>query len=228
MEAALVTIGDEILAGDTVNTNAAWLGSELRDCGVTVERMTVVPDRVADIARVVNEYRAEYDAVVVTGGLGPTHDDVTMEAVAAAFGTELVTDEAALSWLRERGYPADDLAPGTAKLPARAELLRNPVGVAPGCVIDSVYVLPGVPEEMEAMFDRVCHAFDGETQHVETVETPESEKALLDRIATVRERFDVTLGSYPGETVRLRVRGPDPEAVTAAADWLRRHVDRPE
>jgi len=86
MRVALVSVGDELLTGDTVNTNAAWLGRELSDRGVAVERTTVVPDRTADIARVVNEYHAEYDAVVVTGGLGPTHDDVTIEGVAAAFG----------------------------------------------------------------------------------------------------------------------------------------------
>ncbi|PSQ33031.1 hypothetical protein BRD09_02155 [Halobacteriales archaeon SW_10_68_16] len=84
MRVALVCVGDELLAGDTVNTNATWLGSQLRDRGVDVERVTVVPDRIADIARVVNEYRADYDAVVVTGGLGPTHDDLTMEGVAGS------------------------------------------------------------------------------------------------------------------------------------------------
>src|SRR6056297_83961 len=103
MRVALVTVGDELLAGDTVNTNAAWLGTRLAEQGTTVERVTVVPDRLADIARVVNEYRAEYDAVVVTGGLGPTHDDVTMDAVAAAFGREVVESEEALAWLEEHG-----------------------------------------------------------------------------------------------------------------------------
>ncbi len=228
MRVALVTIGDEILAGDTVNTNGAWLGERLHDCGATVERMTVVPDRIADIARVVNEYRATYDAVVVTGGLGPTHDDVTMAAVAAAFGTDLTRSEAAVTGLRERGYTENDLAPGTAQIPERAEVIHNPEGVAPGCVIDSVYVLPGVPAEMKAMFDRVCQDFGGPTSHVEVIETAEAEKQLLDRIGGVRERFDVTLGSYPGETVRLKLEGTDPEEVAAAADWLRQRVDLPE
>src|SRR6056297_2293630 len=124
MRVALVTVGDELLAGDTVNTNAAWLGSRLAERGATVERVTVVPDRLADIARVVNEYRAEHDAVVVTGGLGPTHDDVTMDGVAAAFGREVVKSEAALEWIETHGgYTREDLVEGTAEIPAGARML---------------------------------------------------------------------------------------------------------
>jgi len=106
MDAAIVTVGDELLVGDTENTNATWLCGRLADRGVTVRRVTVVPDEVAEIARVVNEYYAEYDAVLVTGGLGPTHDDVTMEAVAAAFGRDLVANDQAADWLAERGGTA--------------------------------------------------------------------------------------------------------------------------
>ncbi len=161
MRVAIVTVGDELLVGDTVNTNAAWLGERLHERGVDVERVTTLPDRVADIARVVNEYRAEYDAVLVTGGVGPTHDDVTME-VAAAFGREVVESQEVLDWLEaEGGYAADDLAEGTAEIPRGARLLENPEGVAPGCVIGSVYVLPGVPTEMKAMFETVADDFAG-------------------------------------------------------------------
>ncbi len=227
MQVALVTVGDELLAGDTVNTNAAWLGRELHDRGVDVERVTVVPDRVADVARVVNEYRADYDAVVVTGGLGPTHDDVTMAGVAAAVGSELQESQAALDWLSEDGYARADLADGTADIPARAEMLENPEGVAPGCVVDGVYVLPGVPTEMKAMFELIADRFHGDPTYVETVVADEPESALVDRIATVRERFDVGVGSYPGESVRLKVKGPDQADVERAAAWLRDNVDSP-
>jgi len=226
MRVALITVGDEILSGDTVNTNAAWLGTQLTDSGATVERMTTLPDRVGDIARVVNEYRAEYDAVVVTGGLGPTHDDVTMAGVAAAFGTELAPDEQARHWLEtEGGYSGDDLAPATTHVPETAEFLPNPEGVAPGCTIGNVYVLPGPPREMEAMFDLVADEFGGDPRHVETVETPEPESQLLDRIRELRDRFDVVVGSYPGETVRLKIEGDDEAAVRRAADWLESRVE---
>ncbi|WP_135820095.1 competence/damage-inducible protein A [Halostella litorea] len=226
MNAAVVTVGDELLSGDTTNTNATWLCDRLDGRGVTVERVTVVPDREADIARVVNEYRAEYDAVLVTGGLGPTHDDVTMEAVAAALGRDVVEHEAALEWLAEHGgYTRDDLTEGTADLPRGARVLHNEVGVAPGCVVDSVYVLPGVPAEMEAMFERVADEFQGAEKHVTVVEADEPESALLSRVDDLRSRFDVTVGCYPGDYVRVKISGGDPEEVAAAADWIRERVE---
>jgi molybdenum cofactor synthesis domain-containing protein len=229
MLVGLVTVGDEILAGDTVNTNAAWLGQQLETRGVDVARVTVVPDDVGDIAQVVNEYRAAYDAVIVTGGLGPTHDDVTMEGVAAAFGTDVVEDEAALRWLEEEGgYTREDLAAETAHIPGKAEMLPNPDGVAPGCTIGNVYVLPGVPGEMKGMFEVVADEFDGNRRAVEVVEADEPESALIDRIAAVQDSFDVQIGSYPGETVRLKLQGTDSETVAEAAAWLRERVEAPE
>jgi len=226
MRVALVIVGDEILSGDTTNTNAAWLGQRLTDAGVSVERMTVVPDLVADIARVVNEFHAEYDAVIVTGGLGPTPDDVTMDGVAAAFGTEVGPDEEVRRWLiEEGGYSNEDLAPATTHIPERARPLPNPEGVAPGCVIENTHVLPGVPAEMKAMFELVDEAFTGDPAYVETVVTPEPESDLLDRITAAQEEFDVTVGSYPGENVRLKVQGPDRDQVEKAAAWLRERVE---
>jgi molybdenum cofactor synthesis domain-containing protein len=228
MEVALVTVGDELLAGDTVNTNAAWLGRELADRGVIVGRSTTVPDRVEDIAEVVDEYRRRYDAVIVTGGLGPTHDDLTMAAVAEAFGADLVENEAVLEWLEEHGgYSRHDLTEGTSHIPEGARPLHNEVGVAPGCVVGTVYVLPGVPAEMKAMFERVAEEFAGEATHVEFVEADEPESGLLDRFETLRERFDVKVGSYPGGTVRVKLEG-EREEVERAADWLRANVTAPE
>ncbi len=222
MNVALVTVGDELLVGDTVNTNAAWLGARLTERGVTVERVTVVGDSVAEIARVVNEHRAEYDAVVVTGGLGPTHDDVTIDGVAAALGRPLERNAEALDWLTEAGgYSHDDLVTGTADLPAGARPLHNAEGVAPGCVADGVYVLPGVPTEMKAMFETVEDEFAGEKRHVGVVVVDEPESSLIERFRELQERFDVTVGSYPGETVRVKIQSPDPDAVDEAAAWLR-------
>jgi molybdopterin-biosynthesis enzyme MoeA-like protein len=177
---------------------------------------------------VVNEYLAEYDAVLVTGGLGPTHDDLTMEAVGAALGRPVEPNAEALAWLEEHGgYASDDLAKGTADLPKGARPLHNEVGVAPGCVVDRVYVLPGVPSEMEAMFESVADEFSGEIQHVVSVEAAEPESSLLDRFEALREQFDVKVGSYPGEFVRVRLEGEEAEVERAAA-WLRERVDAPE
>ena len=227
MHVALVTVGDELLAGRTTNTNASWLCDRLSERGVTVERITTVPDRVGDIARLVNEYRAAYDAVIVTGGLGPTHDDVTMEGVAAALGRDLEDHDAALAWLEEDGYSREDLTEGTTELPAGARALHNEAGVAPGAVLDGVYVLPGVPQEMRTMFESIAQEFAGERTYREEVVADEPESALLDRIAQLRETFDVSVGSYPGESVRITIESTDEETATAAAAWLRERVDSP-
>jgi molybdenum cofactor synthesis domain-containing protein len=228
MRVAIVTVGDELLAGDTVNTNTAWLGRRLAERGVDVERSTTVPDRVADIVDVVTAYRDAYDAVLVTGGLGPTHDDLTMDAVAAAFDVPVEESEAALEWLAEDGYARADLAEGTADLPAGAEPLHNEAGVAPGCVIGNVFVLPGVPAEMEAMFESVADRFVGSETHVAFVTADEPESALIDRFARLRETFDVTVGSYPGEHVRVKLQGDEERVVQEAAAWLRDRVDAVE
>ena len=226
MDVALVTVGDELLAGDTVNTNAAWLGERLTERGASVERVVVVPDRVADIARVVNELRAEYDAVVVTGGLGPTHDDLTMEGVAAAVGVPVEEHDEAVAWITDHtDYQNADLVEGTTHLPKGSRMLPNRAGVAPGCVVENIYVLPGVPEEMEAMFESVADEFSGEYRHVRTVEADEPESALVERFATLREEFDVTVGSYPGDHVRVKLQSTDEEELERAAAWLRERVD---
>ncbi|ELY77105.1 competence/damage-inducible protein A [Natrinema gari] len=228
MNVAVVTVGDELLAGRTTNTNATWLCERLDDRGVAVERVTTVPDRVSDIARVVNEYRAEYDAVIVTGGLGPTHDDVTMAGVAAALGRSVEEHAVALAWLEEDGYTRDDLAAGTADLPAGARALHNEAGVAPGAALEGIYVLPGVPSEMQAMFESIVEEFTGTQTYRDAVVADEPESALLDRIADLRERFDVSVGSYPGESVRIELEGTDEATVAEAAAWLRERVDSPE
>jgi len=229
MRVALVSVGDELLAGDTVNTNAAWLARQLTGRGVAVERITAVPDRHEDIARVVNEFRAEYDAVLVTGGIGPTHDDVTMEAVAAAVGQPMEPSDRALEYIEtQRGYARGDLIDGTTEIPAGGEFIPNPKGVAPGCHVENIYVLPGVPEEMRGMFGEVADQFSGAVQHIERVTADEPESALLDRIEQLREQFNVTVGVYPGEHVRVKLSGPDSTTVESAASWLRERVEVPD
>ena len=221
MNVAIVTVGDELLAGETADTNSTWLATQLTDRGCTVTRITTLPDDIEVIAAVVNESRAANDAVVVTGGLGPTHDDRTMEAVGAAVGREIEHHPEAEAWLTDESeYSADDLDAGTTDLPAGARMLPNEVGVAPGAVIESIYVFPGVPNEMKAMFEGVASEFSGEPTYTDVVVVDEYESALLDRLAAVDQRFAVDVGSYPGEYVRVKFRGGDPDAVADAAAWF--------
>ncbi|MFB6165925.1 MAG: competence/damage-inducible protein A [Haloarculaceae archaeon] len=225
MQVALVTVGDELLAGDTVNTNASWLASELADRGVTVRRTLVVPDDVDAIAENVRAYADAYDAVIVTGGLGGTPDDVTMDGVAAAFDRELVVDELALADVAEKlaaiadDYPELNVdAEAEATLPAGARPLRNSAGLSPGCVLEGAYVLPGIPEEMKAMFETVADEFAGEAV-ARYAYTEQPEANLIEPLTDVQAQFDVTVGCYPNQQAghnRLKVTGEDESAVEAA------------
>jgi molybdenum cofactor synthesis domain-containing protein len=128
----------------------------LTERGATVEQAAIVRDRIDDIAAIISRFYERYDAVLSTGGLGPTHDDLTMDAVAQAFDREVQTSEEVVEWLETYdGYKGD--AADTTVLPANARVLHNEEGVAPGCVVESIYVFPGIPEEMKPMFESVAN-----------------------------------------------------------------------
>ena len=221
MDVAVVTVGDELLSGETENTNASWLARRLRERGVTVRRIVVIPDETSAIADTVSEMASRYDAVVVTGGIGPTHDDVTMEGVAAGFDIDVEEHPSVVAYFdTQTEYEREDLVDGTAALPVGARMIPNDVGVAPGAVVANVYVLPGMPEEMRAMFDRIADEFSGTPVSTAVVRTDCPESALVDLLRDVMDRFDVRVGSYPGDHVTVKIHSTDRQAVDAAADWL--------
>jgi molybdenum cofactor synthesis domain-containing protein len=225
MQVALVSVGDELLVGDTENTNASWLGARLAERGADVHRVVVVPDVEAAIAAEVQRLADQYDAVLVTGGIGPTHDDVTMDGVGAAFDREVGEHADAEAYLRDHDtYQFEDLTAGTTHLPEGARLLENPEGVAPGAVVENVYVLPGVPEEMKGMFESVADEFTGTASHVEFVHVDAPESSLVSALSALEERFDVTVGSYPGDSVRVKIQHEDETTATDAAEWFSDHV----
>ena len=239
MEVAILTVGDEVLAGDIANTNAQWLAARLTDSGATVDRILTIPDDRDRIAATIREWTTDVDAVIVTGGLGGTHDDVTADALADAFDRELVVDEAVRQDVIETVAAYRDLDPETvtaseldfdvdawAALPAGSRPLRNPVGLCPGCVLETVYAFPGVPAEMRALFEQVAAEFDGETIS-QIAYTPQPEGTMAEAIDDVRDQFDVTIGSYPAteRQNRLKVTGTDPATVDAALEWLADRVD---
>ena len=221
MRAAVINVGDEVLAGDTVNTNASWLCTRLSENGVSVERIVVAPDDIEAIAEEVGRLSKAYDSVVVTVGLGPTPDDVTAEGVARALDLSVkVTNETRKT---ADGYSGDVSEEETA-VPEGASLIPNIEGVVPGFVVENVFVLPGVPSEMKAVFGEIEDEFKGEEVSVTYVETDEPESELLGRIEEARNRFGVDIGSYPGDDgVRLKLMG-DEEAVKEARAWLSDHV----
>jgi molybdenum cofactor synthesis domain-containing protein len=237
MEVALLTVGDELLAGDTENTNATWLAGRLADNGVEVRRILVLPDDRTTIARRVRDYADTFDAVVVTGGVGGTPDDVTMEAVADAFGREMTVSDLALARVEERLAEIDGVVPeldldpeAEASVPAGGRPLLNTEGLAPGCVLENVYVLPGIPSEMKAMFGGVADEFAGESVS-QFLYTVEPEANVVPALEAVHERFDVVVGCYPDRDARhnrLKLTATDEAAVDEAAAWLLDAVDASE
>ena len=159
MLAVILTIGNEIVSGDVENTNAAWLGRRLERLGVKVVLSAAVPDELERIVSFVRREAPGVDHLIVTGGLGGTPDDITREALAAAFGVpqELVPELA--DDLRSRFHGDPDYAARWAALPQGSRPLENPLGGAPGFQIANTWVLPGLPREMEAMFDRYADEF---------------------------------------------------------------------
>ena len=225
--AAIITIGDELLSGDVVDTNAVWLAKRLERAGVHIELLATIPDDVERIAAFVRNASAEVDAVLVTGGLGGTPDDVTREGVAAAFevAQELVPEVAAL--LRER-FPHDpDYAARWAELPRGSRPLENPLGGAPGFVLGNVYVFPGLPAEMEAMFVAIEDEFRGDQpigSWRRSYRTTESR--IVGVLQQAGERHPtVRIGSYPsfdagGGEVEIVLKSTDAGALEAAVAWL--------
>jgi len=231
--AAIVTIGNELLSGDVENTNGSWLARRLEAVGADVRLIAVLPDEVEEIALFLREQSDRADLVIVTGGLGGTPDDVTREAVAAAFGVEQTeyADVAADLRARFRGDP--EYAARWAWLPAGSRPLANPLGGAPGFVVENVYVLPGLPAEMEAMYETLkeeLRAGPPIGSWRRNYRTTESQiVSILTQALVIYPQ--VRVGSYPsfganGPTVEVVLKSNDPDALEAAAAWLTQALEQ--
>ena len=200
--AAILVIGDEILSGRTKDRNIGYIAEYLARIGVEVREARVVPDVEDEIVAAVNALRGRYDYLFTTGGIGPTHDDITADAIAAAFGVTIDEDPRALAVMLER-YRDDELTPARrrmARIPAGADLIDNPVSKAPGFRLDNVIVMAGVPSVMQAMLDHAVKDVKGGAQlltaSVEAENLPEGRYGdALREIAAARP--EVSIGSYP-------------------------------
>ena len=224
--AAIVTIGNELVSGDVENTNASWLARRLAGLGVDVALIAVLPDEIDRVAAFVREQSGATDVVIVTGGLGGTPDDVTREAVAAAFGVGQVEQPEVAERLRARFTRDPDYAARWALLPEGSRPLEITNGGAPGFALGNVYVLPGLPAEMEAMFETIADEIrSGEPigSWRRTYRTTESRiVGVLVEIGVLHP--DVLVGSYPSfagvPEVEIVLKSSDPDALAAAAAWL--------
>jgi molybdenum cofactor synthesis domain-containing protein len=231
--AAILTIGNELVSGDVPNTNASWLSKRLAPLGVETRLLAAVPDEIETIAEFVRREAPRVDFLIVTGGLGGTPDDLTREALAFAFDApqEELPDIAAD--LRSRFTRAPEYAARWAMLPRGSRPLANPLGGAPGFAIENVYVLPGLPAEMEAMFDSVAEDFRrgspiGSWRRIYRTRESDITPALVE----AGERWPgVLVGSYPqfgpdGPVVEVVVKSGDPAELAAASAWLEEAIQR--
>jgi len=197
--AGILLIGNEILSGKIADANAVYLCRELRQLGVEVRRMAVIPDEVDVIAREVATFSHEYELVFTSGGVGPTHDDVTIAGVARAMGVPVVRAPVLVELLR--GYYKGNLNEARlrmAEVPEGAELVSADALVFPAVVMRNVYILPGVPEIFRQKFEALRERFRDEPFHLQNVFVRMSEGTLADFLNDLLREFpDLMLGSYP-------------------------------
>ncbi|MDX1975585.1 MAG: competence/damage-inducible protein A [Rickettsiales bacterium] len=199
--ACLIIIGNEILSGRTQDKNIAWLAHELNEAGVKLVEVRVIADSEAAIIATVNECRKQFTYLFTTGGIGPTHDDITSDAIAKAFGLPLALDPKAEAIL-EKHYGRENLNNARLKMahvPKGAALIPNPVSAAPGFQVDNVYVMAGVPSIMQAMFDHIRPSLKGGAKTLSrSLSAYVTEGAIADSLTALQQRHpEVEIGSYP-------------------------------
>lgn len=199
--AAILVIGDEILSGRTKDKNIGYIAEYLTAIGIDLSEVRVVPDVEARIVSALNALRADYDYVFTTGGIGPTHDDITADCIAKAFGVPIDVDPRAVAMLKERFSDAE-LTPARlrmARIPAGADLVPNAVSKAPGFRIGNVIVMAGVPSIMQSMLDAVAPSLStGRKMLSETIDAGLPEGAVAEPLGAIaRANPDTMIGSYP-------------------------------
>jgi len=234
--AAILIIGDEILSGRTQDKNMAWLAVQLNEIGVQLREARVVPDIEAEIVDAVNKLRAKYNYIFTTGGIGPTHDDITADSIAAAFGVDIDYHPEAMNILTRHyetsGIEFNEARKRMARIPDGATLIHNPVSKAPGFRIDNVFVMAGVPMIMQAMFAEIAPILQGGAKMLSrTIGAGLPEGRVAQKLGELQGVYpNVSMGSYPyfkqGEVgTNLVLRSTDPDALNAAFealfDWLK-------
>lgn len=225
--ASILTIGNELVSGDVSNTNSGWLARRLAPLGVEVRLMAALADEIDTVAAFVRAEAPRVDFLLVTGGLGGTPDDLTREAIAAGFGVPQEEVPEVAAELRAHFTRNPEYAARWALLPRGSRPLANPLGGAPGFVIENVYVLPGLPSEMEAMFASIEEEFRrGSPIQAWRRVYRTYESVIAATLAETAERWPgMLVGSYPsfsseGSTVEVVLKSSDADALAAASAWL--------
>ncbi len=199
--ASVVIIGNEILSGRTQDTNLAHIALQLNEWGVRVREARVVPDVLETVVAAVNEARAAFDYVFTTGGIGPTHDDITVDCIAAAFDVPVVMSDEIAAVIRRRPAPPHVMESRMrmARIPQGASLVRNPTGGPQGFRMDNVFVMAGIPAVMQAMLSTLGDQLEGgSVVHSRSVTAHLGESEIADGLEDIQRRYPhIDLGSYP-------------------------------
>ena len=234
--AAVLVIGDEILSGRTKDKNIGFIADYLTNAGIDLREVRIVPDVAAEIIAALNALRARYSYVFTTGGIGPTHDDITADAVAAAFGVEIDEDPRIIALLLERIKPEDlnEARRRMARIPRGAELVENKISKLPGFRIDNVIVMAGVPSIMQSMLEGVGPqlATGARTVSKTIAAGGIAEGTYAADLAQVAAAHPaLAIGSYPSVVDgkfhnEIVVRGKDPAEVEGAAAAVEAFLER--
>jgi molybdenum cofactor synthesis domain-containing protein len=233
--AAMLAIGDELLSGRTKDRNIGHLAGMLTAAGIDLKEVRIVADDQADIVAALNALRARYTYVFTSGGIGPTHDDITADAVSVAFGVPCVHEEKAMAMLAAhyagRGMEFTEARKRMARMPEGAAHIDNPVSKAPGFVIGNVHVMAGVPSVFQAMLDNVLPTLrTGAKLLSEAVSCPHGEGDIGGPLGDIQKASpDVIIGSYPRYdgtrfSTEIVIRGRDPQAIATARQAVEKMV----
>lgn len=235
--AAVLVIGDEILSGRTKDQNIGYIARHLTDIGIQLKEVRIVADDEDEIIAAVNALRRKYSYVFTTGGIGPTHDDITADSIAKAFGVNIDVSQAALDvmmpYYKKRGLELTPARRRMARIPDGAKVIENSLSIAPGFMIDNVIVMAGVPKIMQVMLDAVDqHLRKGRPMLSRAIdlERPESEIATL--LGDLQKQFeDVSMGSYPSFangrlSTQLVLRSLDDKRLAEAEARLRAELSK--
>ena len=225
--ATMLVIGDEILSGRTRDSNLHYLACELTKHGIRLAEARIVADDHAEIVAAVNALRDKYDHLFTSGGIGPTHDDITADAIAAAFGAPIGPRADAMALLaahyERQNVPFNESRQRMARIPDGASLIDNPVSIAPGFTLGNVHVMAGVPRIFEAMLASVLPTLTGGAPLLsQTLRLMRGEGEIAADFGALAAEFpDLSMGSYPFTTngaygTNLVIRGTDPARVDAA------------
>ncbi|MEL7430071.1 MAG: competence/damage-inducible protein A [Pseudomonadota bacterium] len=235
--AAALAIGDELLSGRTRDKNIGHLANALTQQGIDLREVRIVPDVTSEIVEALNALRSKYTHVFTSGGIGPTHDDITADAVGIAFNVPVKHDPDAMQILQEHyGERSMEFTPARkrmARIPEGASLIDNPVSKAPGFQIENVFVMAGVPAVFNAMLENVLANLEGGTlMQSETIVCSLGEGTIGDGLGDIQKAHpETSIGSYPkfdGKTfsTHIVIRSRTPEMIADAADSVRELIVR--